>query len=85
MKQVCIATIPNDSQRMIDLSFEGLTVPLKLDTGSDVNILPISYYKKLKRKLEIKPIKMRLTSYNGDIIPTTGKIYITINRKSTLL
>ena len=54
-----------------NLSLEGLTVPLKLDTGSDVNILPISYYKKLKRKPEIKPIKLQLISYTGDIIQIT--------------
>ena len=43
---------------MVNMSLEGLTVPLKLDTSSDVNILLISYYKKLERKLEIKPTKI---------------------------
>ena len=33
---------------MVNLSLEGLTVPLKLDTGSHVNIQLISYYKMLK-------------------------------------
>ena len=83
-KKVCTASIPNYSQWIVNLSLDGLTVPLKLDTGSDVNSLTISYYKMLKRKLEIKPTKIWLTSYTGDIIPITGKIYITINRKGTL-
>ena len=60
VKQVYTATIPNDSQRMVNLSLEGLTVPLKLDTSSNENIKPISNYKKLKRKPEIKPSKIRL-------------------------
>ena len=34
-------------------------------------------------KPEIKPTKI-LTSYTGDIIQITGKIFITINRKSKL-
>ena len=81
MKLLCTAIIPNDSQWIINLSLEGLTVSLKLDTGSDGNILSISYYKKLKRKPEIKPTKIR---YTGDIIPITEKIYITIQRKGML-
>ena len=83
-KPVCTAIMPKDSQWMINLPLEELKVPLKLDTGSDVSIRPISYNKKLKRKPEIKPTKIRLTSYTGDTIPITGKIYITINRKGML-
>ena len=30
VKKVCTATIPNDSQWMVNLSLEGLTVPLIL-------------------------------------------------------
>ena len=55
LKQVCTASVPNDSQWIVNLTLEGLTVLLKLDTNSDVNILWISYYKKVKRKPEIKP------------------------------
>ena len=65
-------------------TLERLTVTLKFDNGSNENIQPISYYKKLKSKLEIKLIKIRLTSQTGDIIPITGKVYITINRKGML-
>ena len=66
---------------MVSLSLEGLTVPLKLDTCRDVNN---TYNKMLKRKPEIKPTKIRLFSYTCDIIPITGKIDITINKKGTL-
>ena len=81
VKQVCIATVPNDSQCVVNLSLERLTVPLKLNTGSDVNILPNF---KLKREPEIKPTKIKMTSYTGDIIPITRKIYTAINRKGKL-
>ena len=54
------------------------------DTGSDVNVKSISYYKELIRKPETKSIKIRLISYTGDIIPITGNVYIIINRKGTL-
>ena len=60
VKQVYTATIPIDSQWMVNLSLKELRVPLKLDTGNDVNIMPISYYKKLQRKPEIKSTKIRL-------------------------
>ena len=44
--QATIAT--NETQWTKDLKLQSLTVPLKLDKGSDVNILLISYYKKRK-------------------------------------
>ena len=84
VKKVCTAIIPEDSQWIVNMTLEGLTIPLKLDIGNDMNILLISYYKKLKRKPEIKPTKIRLTSYTGSIIPITRKIFITINRKGML-
>ena len=40
------ATTSNDTQWTTNLKLQCLTVPLKLDMGSDVNILPMSYYKK---------------------------------------
>ena len=45
VKHVCTATIPNDSQWMVNLSLKGLIALLKLDTNSDVNILLKSYSK----------------------------------------
>ena len=58
----------------MNLILEGLTVSLKIDTNNYVNILPMSHYKKMKRKVQKKPTKTRLTSYTGDRIPIMVRI-----------
>ena len=51
-------TNSNDSWWTVKLTLKGLTVPLKFDNGSDVNILPMSHYKNMK-KPKINPTKIR--------------------------
>ena len=77
-------TSTNDTQWTTNLKLQGPTVQLKPDTSSDVNILSMSYYKKMTGKPERKATKIRLTSYTGNREPITGKVDITVERKGLL-
>ena len=46
VKERQTTTTTNDTQRAMKLKLQVLTVLLKLDMGSDIKILPTSYYKK---------------------------------------
>ena len=50
----------------------------KLDTGSQVNILPKKEYTKLIHKPKLHPAKVKLTSYNGTDIPVVCKCIVTL-------
>ena len=51
----------------------------KIDSGAQVNVMPESVYKTLKRKSELKPTKVKLTEYNGSQIPVIGQCEGKIN------
>jgi predicted aspartyl protease len=59
---------------------EGKAVKFKIDTGSQVNILPFSIYKKL-RNVRLTKTKTNITSYSGDDIKLTGKCQIKLQNK----
>ncbi len=54
------------------LMVNGSLVPFKLDTGAQVNILPLKDFKELKKKSRILDRTVRLRAYNGEPIPTLG-------------
>lgn len=53
----------------------GTTIPLKIDTGAQVNIL-------LKNKLKISQMKIHLRTYNDEPNPTKGKCTLTCEGQS---
>ena len=78
----------NESKLLIDpIRIDGLTKPsawlstlstlqgnitLKLDTGAEANILPISTYNKFLFKPSLCPINTKLTAYSGAFISLIG-------------
>lgn len=56
-------------------------VHLKLDSGSDVNILPKSEFNKLHVKSKLKPTTVKLTAYAGGEIPVIGQCVLTVEHK----
>ncbi|CAH3172749.1 unnamed protein product, partial [Porites lobata] len=60
------------------LESNGTNINFKLDTGSQVNILPKKEYSKLIHKPKLHPAKVKLTAYNGTNIPVIGKCIITL-------
>ena len=54
------------------LDIEGHSVKFKVDTGSQVNILPNSVYKQLKGRSKLAKTTTRLTSYSGEDLKVQG-------------
>ncbi len=55
------------------LDIEGHSVKFKVDTGSQVNILPNSVYKQLKGRSKLAKTTTRLTSYSGENLKVQGR------------
>ena len=60
------------------LESNGTNINYKLDTGSQVNILPKKEYTKLIHKPKLHPAKVKLTAYNGTDIPVVSKCIVTL-------
>lgn len=51
---------------------DGVTVPMKIDIGAQVNVLPRKYYNKINNKPKVRPKKLDLRSFNDQPIPHMG-------------
>ena len=60
------------------LESNGTNINYKLDTGSQVNILPKKEYTKLIHTPKLHPAKVKLTSYNGTDMPVVCKCIVTL-------
>lgn len=63
------------------LDVNGTEVPLKLDTGAQVNILPMKDFKRLKNKPKVRDKKINLRTYDDTPIPTKGVCRVTLSSK----
>ncbi len=63
------------------LDVNGTDIPLKLDTGAQVNILPITDFKRLKNKPKVRDKKINLRTYDDTHIPTKGMCRVSLTRK----
>jgi hypothetical protein len=81
--EVCTSESSNsDKEWKISLKTSGSLVTFKLDTGSQVNILPESVHKALMEKPKIHKANVNLTAYNGGNNPVKGKCVARINVKN---
>lgn len=64
------------------LKVNGTDISLKLDTGAQVNILPMKDYNKLINKPEVRNKKINLRTYDDKPIPTKGMCRVTLCSKS---
>lgn len=62
------------SQWCTDITVEGSKVNFKLDTGSEVSILPYNCFKKLMTSLELQATKIKLVSFGNSIIVPKGVV-----------
>lgn len=51
---------------------DGVTVPMKIDIGAQVNVLPRKYYNKMNNKPKVRPKKLDLRAFNDQPIPYMG-------------
>ena len=69
--------VNNDST--VKLETNGTDVIYKIDSGAQVNVMPVSIYKTLKQKSKLKPTKVKLIAYKGSQIPVIGQCEEKIN------
>ncbi|XP_069106252.1 uncharacterized protein [Argopecten irradians] len=70
------------------LEIQGNLIPLKIDTGSDVNIIPKNEFDKMRNKPRIHKTKLKLTAYNAGPIEAIGQCLCEVkhkNKKHTVL
>ena len=66
----------------VTLEVNGAKTRFKIDSGSQVNIIPKKDYQLLKNKPGLKPTRRGLTAYNGTSIPVLGKCAVQIPHKN---
>jgi len=66
------------------LPVEGIPIKFKVDTGSQVNILPVSAYRKLTTQSPLKKCNTKLTSYSGGNLKVVGCSYLNCRQKELL-
>ncbi|GBM93575.1 Uncharacterized protein K02A2.6 [Araneus ventricosus] len=62
-------------------------VTFKLDTGAQVNVLPLSVIRKLKNQPSIHPTSLEVCTYTGDALPVVGEsvfMYVVNNQHREL-
>ena len=62
------------------LSTNGTDVNYRIDTGAEVNVMPLSIYHDLHEKPLLDNTNVTLTAYNGSSIPVRGRCITTIER-----
>lgn len=62
--------------------FRNTIIPMKLDTGSDVNIITHKDYKAIKDGPTIKPLQVKIMDYNGQPITILGEVKMTVQYKT---
>ena len=70
----------NDSW-IVPLLVQNVMVPMKLDTGSDVNILPLDDFNSLQHRPHLRQTQVKLTAYNGEDIPVKGQAVLAVKHR----
>lgn len=66
------------------LTINGSIIPLKLDTGAQVNILPEKDFNTLKNRPKLRPVKERLRAYGDGDIPVKGSCLLKVLHKGAM-
>ena len=70
----------NDSW-IVPLLVQNVMIPMKLDTGSDVNILPLDDFNSLQHRPHLRQTQVKLTAYNGEDIPVKGQAVLAVKHR----
>lgn len=71
----------NKCEWIVPLCVNQAILPLKVDTGSAVNIISYEDYKSFTNKKRLLPVAVKLTSYTGGNIPVTGQCLCSVKHK----
>lgn len=70
---------------IVPLTVNESIIPFKLDTGAQVNLLPIDDYNTLTVKSKIHPVKIKVTGYTGENGPVMGSCIVTFKHNGQQL
>ncbi|XP_060070509.1 uncharacterized protein K02A2.6-like [Ylistrum balloti] len=73
-----------DDSWIVNIDVNGCAIPMKLDTGSDVNIMGIADFNRINKqchKIRLHQSTVKLTAYNGGSVPTKGQCVLDIKYK----
>ena len=77
-----ISQIKNEpSDWNITLSSNGTPISYKIDTGAQCNVIPVESLENISPKLDLQPVNVKLTDYNGSKIPVVGKYSLVLDQK----
>ncbi|KAK7939091.1 hypothetical protein WMY93_002417 [Mugilogobius chulae] len=68
----------NEDEWIAHLNVNGVDVPLKIDTGAEINVMPLKLFNRLSPKPHVRRKKLNLRAYNNQPIPHKGVFRATI-------
>ena len=71
----------NNDSWIVPLLVQNVMIPMKLDTGSDVNILPLDDFNSLQNRPNLRQTQVKLTAYNGEYIPVKGQAVLALKHR----
>ena len=71
----------NDDDWITPIETEDVIIPYKLDTGSQMDILPLKDYENIRAKKRIIKNSVKLEAYNNQSIPCVGMTRLTLTLK----
>ncbi len=76
------SSVSSSKDWIVSLSVQGTFLPLKLDSGSQANILSEKAYNQIVNKPQLYPTRTKLTGYLDHNIPVIGQCTTTVKHKS---
>ena len=55
---------------------------MNLPIGAQCNVIPVEYLENISPKLDLQPVNVKLSAYNGLKIPVVGKCSLTLDHKN---
>ena len=71
----------NNDSWIVPLLVHNVMIPMKLDTGSDVNILPLADFNSLQNIPNLRQTQVKLTAYNGEDILVKGQAVLYLKHR----
>ena len=66
----------------ITISYNGIPISYKIDTGVQCNVIPVESLGNISPKPYLQPVNLKLSAYNGSKIPVAGKCSLTLDHKN---
>ena len=78
VEPIWIDDVPSNDEWIVPITVNNSVIQMKVDTGSPVNLLPEGFFKCLRNKPRLHPVKMSIKSYMGENIPCVGKCVLNV-------